>query len=161
MFKNYVFSKNKKEGYQELLMLLDGLLDGVNNTVSNLSNASALLNYFLKKINWVGFYIYDDPKKELLLGPFQGLPACTNIPVNKGVCGTAASLKQTIVVPDVIKFPGHIACDENSKSEIVIPLFKGSALFGVLDIDSPILDRFDEVDKNGLEDFARHLENTF
>jgi GAF domain-containing protein len=159
MFKNYAFSKDKKTGYQELLMLFDGLLDGVDNSISNLANASALLNYFLKKINWVGFYIYDDHKNELLLGPFQGLPACTNIPVGKGVCGTAAKLKETIVVSDVTKFPGHIACDENSKSEIVVPFFKGSTLFGVLDIDSPILDRFDEIDKNGLEEFVRHLEN--
>lgn len=157
MFCNLLFSPDKKTSYQELLIYINELVDGVDNLISNLSNVSALLNYFLHNINWVGFYLYDDHHKQLLLGPFQGLPACTSIMIGKGVCGTAAQALETLVVPDVHEFPGHIACDPNSQSEIVVPLFKNNVLYGVLDIDSPIKNRFDEIDKEGLNQVASLL----
>lgn len=159
MFKDLSFSPDREISYQELLTYLDALIDGIDNTISNLANASALLNYFLEDINWVGFYLYDDQLNELLLGPFQGLPACTNIPLGKGVCGVSAERKETIVVPDVHEFPGHIACDARSQSEIVVPLFKGNQLHGVLDIDSPLKNRFDEIDKVGLIKVAELITN--
>ena len=127
--------------------------------IANLSNASALLNQFLERINWVGFYLWDEEKNELVLGPFQGLPACVRIPFGKGVCGTAAEKRETLVVPDVNQFPGHIACDANSQSEIVIPMIKNDQLIGVLDIDSPEVNRFDEIDKKKLEEFVAALVN--
>lgn len=157
MFNGLLFSHDKKTSYQELLLYINELLADVDNIISNLANVSALLNYFLKDINWVGFYLYDDHQNKLLLGPFQGLPACTSIMLGKGVCGAAASLRETLVVPDVHEFPGHIACDANSNSEIVIPLFKEGTLFGVLDIDSPIKNRFDDLDKEGLTEVAQIL----
>ena len=124
--------------------------------ISNLANASALLFHTLEGLNWAGFYLYKNGV--LLLGPFQGKTACTKIPMGKGVCGTAAERGETIVVPDVHAFPGHIACDGDSNSEIVIPLYLRGSLYGVLDIDSPLLDRFSEADREGLELFARTLE---
>lgn len=134
---------------------LDALLTGEKNIIANLSNASALLNQFLDQINWVGFYLMED--NELVLGPFQGLPACVRIPLAKGVCGSAASTKETVIVPDVHAFPGHIACDAASQSEIVVPIVKDGVLLGVLDIDSPIKERFSEQDKEGLEQFIQVL----
>lgn len=155
MFDSFSYSADKKIAYEQLAEQLDALLSGENNTYANLSNASALLNQFLGRINWVGFYIMDGG--ELVLGPFQGLPACVRIPLGKGVCGTAALNRETIVVPDVHAFPGHIACDAASRSEIVVPLLKNGELFGVLDVDSPELNRFTETDQTGLELFVRTL----
>ena len=137
---------------KQLLSLTQGVEDGI----SNLANASALLFHTLEGLNWAGFYLYKNGV--LLLGPFQGKTACTKIPMGKGVCGTAAERGETIVVPDVHAFPGHIACDGDSNSEIVIPLYLRGSLYGVLDIDSPVLDRFSEADREGLELFARALE---
>ena len=137
---------------KQLLSLTEGVEDGI----SNLANASALLFHTLEGLNWAGFYLYKNGV--LLLGPFQGKTACTKIPMGKGVCGTAAEKGETIVVPDVHAFPGHIACDGDSNSEIVIPLYVKGSLYGVLDIDSPLLDRFSKADREGLELFARTLE---
>lgn len=134
---------------------LDALLEGESNLVANLSNASALLNQFLERINWVGFYLMEDD--ELVLGPFQGLPACVRIQVGKGVCGTAVAEKKTMLIEDVHAFPGHIACDAASQSEIVIPLMKDGSVIGVLDIDSPELSRFTKEDQEGLELFTEVL----
>ncbi|HBT72250.1 MAG TPA: GAF domain-containing protein [Lysinibacillus sp.] len=155
-----MFTKINYEGsiagqYLTLSKQLDALLTGETDLIANLSNASALLNQFLTDINWVGFYILQE--NELVLGPFQGLPACVRIPIGRGVCGTSVATKETIVVKDVHEFPGHIACDAASQSEIVIPLIKQGKIIGVLDIDSPIVSRFSEEDRNGLEQFVQTL----
>ncbi|MBD8032321.1 MULTISPECIES: GAF domain-containing protein [Solibacillus] len=155
MFSNITYSGTLTEQYEQLAKHLDALLDGENDLIANLSNASALLNYFLEDINWVGFYLMKDG--ELVLGPFQGLPACVRIPVGRGVCGTAVVNNETIMVDNVHAFPGHIACDAASKSEIVIPLTADGTVFGVLDIDSPIEARFTSEDKEGLERFVSVL----
>ncbi len=152
MFGNITYNGTLTEQYNQLSKQLDALLEGENNLIANLSNASALLNTFLKDINWVGFYLMNEG--ELVLGPFQGLPACVRIPVGRGVCGTTVAKEQTMVVDDVHAFPGHIACDAASKSEIVIPLIKNGVVLGVLDIDSPIEARFTSEDKDGLEKFV-------
>ena len=142
--------------YDELNEQLRTLVDGVPHRIANLANAAALLYQEMDRINWAGFYIM---KKDLLvLGPFQGKPACIEIPLGRGVCGTAAEQRKTVVVPDVHAFPGHIACDTVSASEIVVPLVCGGELFGVLDIDSPEKNRFSEEDQRGLEKFAAILE---
>lgn len=127
-------------------------MEGEPNAVANLANASALLKFSLPDTNWAGFYLFDG--KELVLGPFQGLPACIRIPLGRGVCGTAASERRTLVVDDVHAFPGHIACDAASNSEIVVPLIKEGRLLGVLDIDSPLKHRFDDEERRFLERFA-------
>ena len=142
--------------YTVVCRQLLGLIKDVPHTVSNLANASALLWQTLTDINWVGFYILEGDC--LILGPFQGKPACIEIPVGKGVCGTAAAEGKTQLVPDVHQFPGHIACDSASNAELVIPIYKSGALFGVLDIDSPVLNRFTEEDRLGLEGFVRVLQ---
>lgn len=142
--------------YNLLNQQLLSLTEGVEEPVSNLANASALLFYTLPDLNWAGFYLLRG--ETLVLGPFQGKHACTAIPMGKGVCGNAALQGKTLVVPDVHAFPGHIACDGASNSEIVIPLYVGGSLYGVLDIDSPVFDRFTEEDRAGLETFARTLE---
>ena len=144
--------------YTEINAMLASIIEGVPYTMTNLANASALLNEMLEDINWVGFYTIKDGR--LVLGPFQGKVACTIIPMGKGVCGTAAATDSTQLVPDVHRFPGHIACDSASNSEIVIPMHRKGEVFGVLDIDSPLFDRFDENDKAGLEEFARILEKS-
>ncbi|MBQ7645403.1 MAG: GAF domain-containing protein [Spirochaetales bacterium] len=144
--------------YTEINAMLASIIEGIPYTMTNLANASALLNEKLENINWVGFYTIKDGK--LVLGPFQGKVACTIIPIGKGVCGTAAATDSTQLVPDVHKFAGHIACDSASNSEIVIPLHRNNAVFGVLDIDSPLFDRFSKQDKEGLEQFARILEKS-
>lgn len=156
---NDLYPEDKKECYKLLQSQLKALLEGETNVIPNLSNTSALLNGGLNNINWVGFYFIC--REELLLGPFQGKPACIHIPVGKGVCGTAFSCNKTLIVKDVHAFPGHIACDSASKSEIVLPLrdHHGKAI-GVLDIDSPRLNRFDETDKEGLEGIVRILESS-
>ena len=144
--------------YSEINAMLASIIKGIPYTMTNLANASALLNEKLDGINWVGFYTIKDGR--LVLGPFQGKVACTIIPMGKGVCGTAAEKDSTQVVPDVHKFAGHIACDSASNSELVIPMHRGGAVFGVLDIDSPLFNRFDENDRKGLEEFVRILEKS-
>jgi L-methionine (R)-S-oxide reductase len=156
MFQATAYSGTKQEQYELVIKQLDALLEGEADRVANLANASALLSGFLNEVNWVGFYIFDGVK-ELVLGPFQGLAACTRIPLGKGVCGTSAAEGRTVRVPDVHLFPGHIACDAASQSEIVVPLIKDGKLLGVLDIDAPIKDRFDETDQTMLERFASTL----
>ncbi|WP_059171414.1 GAF domain-containing protein [Bacillus sp. FJAT-27445] len=156
MFNVQMYNGTRAENYDLVIKQLHALLEGEKNVIANLSNASALLNQFLDRVNWVGFYMADE-ESELVLGPFQGLPACVRIPFGKGVCGTSALKKETIRVEDVHQFPGHIACDAASQSEIVIPLLKDGRLLGVLDIDSPEKNRFDELDQEKLEAFATAL----
>lgn len=156
MFQTQVYEGNSSDQYELVIKQLDALLSEEKNVIANLSNAGALLNQFLENINWVGFYILEE--NELILGPFQGLPACVRIPLQKGVCGTAAGEEKTILVEDVHQFPGHIACDPASRSEIVIPVYQSGNLFGVLDIDSPKTNRFDETDRIYLEKFVQTLE---
>ncbi|MBQ7164266.1 MAG: GAF domain-containing protein [Clostridia bacterium] len=143
--------------YKVLNGQLKSLTEGVPHRVANLANAAALLYGALENINWAGFYIAEGEK--LTLGPFQGKPACIEIPFGKGVCGTAAAEKHTVVVDDVHEFPGHIACDGASLSEIVVPIFRGETVVAVLDIDSPLKGRFTSFDAKGLEEFARTVEN--
>lgn len=145
-------TNDKRKFYNYLNMKLTGLICEEPDWLANLSNAAALLWLLLDDINWAGFYLYKNG--ELVLGPFQGKPACTHISIGKGVCGTAAKEQKTQVVEDVHKFPGHIACDPNSKSEIVVPIVNNGKLIGVLDIDSPILKRFNEEDAQYLEKFV-------
>ncbi|ANZ61705.1 histidine kinase [Secundilactobacillus paracollinoides] len=133
---------------------IDALLYNEHNLISNLSNASALLNQSLEDINWAGFYLYQEDTDELMLGPFQGNVACVHIQVGNGVCGTAFKEEKTLVVENVHEFPGHIACDSASNSEIVVPLIKDGKKLGVMDIDSPKLARFNDDDKAELEQFA-------
>lgn len=145
--------------YDELARELDALLCGEPDPVANAANAAAAIFHALPELNWAGFYFLRG--EELVLGPFQGRPACVRIPVGKGVCGTAAVQRRPVLVPDVAAFPGHIACDAASRSELVVPLLAGDALLGVLDLDSPVLGRFDEMDREGCERLAgaivRHL----
>lgn len=148
-------SVNKQEYYRELNSMLAGLMDSQAGLIANLANASSLLGDQMEDINWAGFYLLS--QGQLVLGPFQGKPACTLIPLGKGVCGTAAQERQTQVVPDVHLFPGHIACDAASRSEIVVPMLKEGILIGVLDIDSPSLERFDQEDAQGLSRFVEIL----
>lgn len=150
------YPADKKALYRLVRTKLHGLTDGIPYMLANLANASALLNQALTDINWVGFYLMQD--KILVLGPFQGKPACVEIPVGAGVCGTAVERDEVMLVQNVHEFPGHIACDSASNSEIVIPIHKDGEIIGVLDIDSPIPARFDEEDKDGLTEFVRILE---
>ena len=135
--------------YKELLEGLESLILGIDYDITILSNASAILNEYLDNINWVGFYLFKD--NTLKLGPFQGKVACMVIPLNKGVCGACATAKETIVVKDVHQFKGHIACDSRSKSEICVPIILNDKFYGLLDIDSPIENRFSDIDKVNLE----------
>ncbi len=144
--------------YTELNQELAALISGIPYETANLANASALLWQHLDNINWAGFYKMEDGK--LVLGPFQGKPACIVIPVGRGVCGTAVAQDQTQLVADVHQFPGHIACDSASNSEIVIPIHVNGKIWGVLDIDSPTFNRFTQADQTGLEAFVKILENT-
>ena len=141
--------------YPQLCNQLSALIHDVPYPIANLANAAALLWQELPDINWAGFYLLQEDA--LILGPFQGKPACIRIPIGKGVCGTAAATQQTQLVPDVHAFPGHIACDGASNAEIVVPLYKNGALFGVLDIDSPLFNRFSREDQQGLEEFTNIL----
>lgn len=145
----------KRERYRDLAAALASLLEGETDPLANLANAAALLAQSLERINWCGFYLLRG--SELVLGPFQGNPACVRIPLGKGVCGTAALRRETLVVPEVGAFPGHIACDAASRSEIVVPILEGARLLGVLDVDSPEPGRFDEEDREGLERFVETL----
>lgn len=153
-----MYPEDKIECYKLLHAQLKSMLENEYNLISNLSNASALLNLALRDINWVGFYLIDGDA--LHLGPFQGMPACMHITIGKGVCGTAVSVGKTQLVKDVHAFPGHIACDSASNSEIVIPIRKDGHIIGVLDVDSPSFGRFDTTDQDGLEEIVRILEES-
>jgi GAF domain-containing protein len=142
--------------YSTLCRDLVALVDGVPHPIANLANAAALLWQELEDLNWAGFYLSEGDR--LVLGPFQGKPACIEIPYGKGVCGTAAEKQEAVVVEDVHEFPGHIACDEASRSEIVIPMTRNGVVFAVLDLDSPTVGRFTQADRAGLEVFVRVLE---
>jgi GAF domain-containing protein len=142
----------KEDLYTTLGRQLRVLFAGEHDFIANAANCSALLYHSLPDVNWVGFYLYKEG--ELVLGPFQGNPACVRIALGKGVCGTAAQLRESVVVENVNEFPGHIACDSASNSEIVVPLIKNGQLIGVLDVDSPSLARFDEEDAQGLNELA-------
>lgn len=152
-------ASGKPAFYRDLIQELDALLTGERDPTANAANAAAAIYHSLPALNWAGFYFLQDG--ELVLGPFQGRPACVRIPMGKGVCGAAASQRQTMLVPDVEAFPGHIACDSASRSELVVPLLVGDRLIGVLDLDSPELNRFDADDQAGCEALAqvivRHL----
>jgi L-methionine (R)-S-oxide reductase len=143
---------SKQALYASLLEQANALFEGEHDYIANAANLAALLFHSLPDLNWAGFYFFKE--EQLVLGPFQGKPACVRIPMGKGVCGTAARDRKSIVVTDVDKFPGHIACDSASKSEIVVPLVRFGRVIGVLDLDSPSLARFDEEDRRGLEALA-------
>jgi len=145
----------KEASYEELARSLVALLEGETDALANVANAVSLLAHSLDRINWCGLYVLRGG--DLVLGPFQGKPACVRIPVGRGVCGEAAARRQTVVVPDVNRFPGHIACDPASRSEIVVPVVEEDVLRGVLDVDSPVPGRFDEEDRAGLEKFVATL----
>jgi L-methionine (R)-S-oxide reductase len=145
-------SGTTREIYRELCLQARGLFEGERDGIANAANLTALLYGGLADVNWAGFYFLK--AEELVLGPFQGQPACVRIPVGKGVCGTAAHRREAVVVPDVETFPGHIACDVASRSEVVVPLLKNGRLIGVLDLDSPRRNRFNDDDRSGLETLA-------
>lgn len=153
MFTAAVLDGDKTEQYAQLQQQARALLHGERDRVANAANLSALVYHGLPDLNWVGFYFYDG--NELVVGPFQGKPACVRIALGRGVCGTAAVSRQTQLVPDVEAFPGHIPCDSASRSELVVPLYDGDTLIGVFDLDSPQLARFDDADRRGLEAVAR------
>lgn len=142
-----------------LVKQLRALIQDESNVIANLSNVSALLNAHFDQINWVGFYLWDDQDQELVLGPFQGKVACNRIPMGHGVCGSALQQQQTLIVPDVHAFAGHIACDSASRSEIVVPIIIDGHPFGVLDIDAPVTDRFTTEDQALLEACIDELKN--
>lgn len=146
----------KETNYDLLQKQVASLIEDESNLIAILSNVSALLNDSLDQINWLGFYLIEN--NELILGPFQGHPACVHIAIGKGVCGTAVETNESQLVEDVNAFPGHIACDANSKSEIVVPIHKDNQIIGVLDIDAPITNRFSDTDKIALEEIVKVLE---
>lgn len=156
-FSASTLTGSKPEQYAQLLAQSHALLAGETDRVANAANLSALIFHSLPNLNWVGFYFYNG--RELVVGPFQGLPACVRITLDKGVCGAAASTRQTQRIEDVDAFPGHIACDAASRSELVVPLLKGDTLIGVLDLDSPVAGRFDQQDQVGIEAIARLFED--
>lgn len=153
MFASSHLTGSKPEQYAQLAEQARGLLQGERDRIANAANLSSLVFHCLPDLNWVGFYFWDG--EELLVGPFQGQPACVRIALGRGVCGTAAATRQTQRVADVDAFPGHIPCDSASRSELVVPLFQGDTLIGVFDLDSPLIGRFDEDDQHGLEAIAR------
>ena len=152
MFEGERPTGTKPKIYRELALMAEGLFRGERDPVANAANLSALLWLGLDELNWVGFYFLRG--SGLVLGPFQGKPACVRIEIGRGVCGTAAAKKKTLVVPDVAAFPGHIACDAASRSELVVPVLGGARLLGVLDLDSPSNSRFDADDAKGVEALA-------
>ena len=158
MFTAHSLSGSKAEQYAQLAEQARGLLHGEHDRIANAANLSALVYHALPQLNWVGFYFFDG--RELVVGPFQGKPACVRIALDKGVCGAAASTRQTQRVADVHAFPGHIACDAASRSELVVPLVQGDQLLGVFDLDSPIAERFDAEDQAGLEAIAQIFVNS-
>ena len=154
MFSASTLTGSKPEQYAQLLDQARALMHGEPDRIANAANLAALVFHALPDLNWAGFYFFDG--RELVVGPFQGLPACVRIPLDKGVCGAAATTRQTQRIADVHAFPGHIACDSASNSELVVPLVAGDGqLIGVLDLDSPVFDRFDVEDQHGLESLAR------
>jgi GAF domain-containing protein len=163
-------SESKTRAYRELDEALRALLSGEHDRIANLANTAALLYQALPDLNWAGFYLLDAAGRELVLGPFQGKPACVRIALGRGVCGTAAAQRMTVVVPNVHEFPGHIACDSASNAEIVVPMVigrdrdgdhAGGELLGVLDLDSPSFNRFDDIDRQGLERIVETLLSSF
>ena len=152
MFISQMLSGSKPEQYAQLVTQARALLHGERDRVANAANLSALVYHALPDLNWAGFYFFDGA--ELVVGPFQGQPACVRIPLDRGVCGAAARSGRTQRIEDVEAFPGHIACDAASRSELVVPLFHGGALVGVFDLDSPVPGRFDVEDQRGLEEIA-------
>lgn len=152
MFQASTLSGDKPDQYAQLLEQARGLMHGERDRTANAANLASLVFHALPGLNWVGFYFFDGT--ELVVGPFQGHPACVRIALGRGVCGTAAVTRQTQRVADVDAFPGHIPCDSASRSELVVPLFQGDRLVGVFDLDSPLLDRFDADDQRGLEAVA-------
>ncbi len=148
-------SSTKEEIYKEIIPQVKSLIEGENNITANLANTAAVLKMAFPIISWVGFYLLNDG--ELVLGPFQGKPACVRIAVGKGVCGTAVREQSTLIVPNVHEFPGHILCDPDSKSEIVVPILGSSKVIGVLDVDSNNFDSFDKTDKMYLEELCAWL----
>ena len=152
MFTASTLTGSKPDQYAQLLEQARALVHGETDRIANAANLAALLFHSLPDLNWAGFYFFDG--RELVVGPFQGLPACVRIPLDKGVCGAAARTRQTQRVEDVEAFPGHIACDSASRSELVVPLHRGDALVGVLDLDSPRVGRFDADDQAGIEAIA-------
>ncbi|HEX5755542.1 MAG TPA: GAF domain-containing protein [Arenimonas sp.] len=158
MFQTRQLNGSKAEQYAQLQAQAEALLSGERDRIANAANLAALVYHALPDLNWVGFYFFDG--RELVVGPFQGLPACVRIPLDKGVCGAAARTRQTQRIDDVDAFPGHIACDSASRSELVVPLIVGDTLVGVLDIDSPQLARFDAEDQAGLEAIARAYQES-
>jgi GAF domain-containing protein len=151
-FTAHPLAADKSEAYRELAQQLTALIGDERDMIANAANTAALLFEQLPDLNWAGFYLLKDG--ELVLGPFQGKPACIRIPLGRGVCGTAAATRQSQVVADVHAFPGHIACDAASRSELVVPLLHGDELIGVIDLDSPVPGRFDGVDQAGIEAIA-------
>ncbi|MGH8026626.1 MAG: GAF domain-containing protein [Pseudoxanthomonas sp.] len=151
-FTTQTLSGSKPEQYAQLVAQARALMQGEPDRVANAANLAALIYHALPDLNWAGFYFYDGT--ELVVGPFQGLPACVRIALDKGVCGAAARTRQTQRVADVEAFPGHIACDAASRSELVVPLVHNDELVGVFDLDSPRIDRFDQDDQQGLEAVA-------
>lgn len=155
-------SLSKEEKYISLIPQLSSLIEDERNFVANLANLTSALKYSFDDFLWVGFYLRDDKKKdEIVLGPFQGRVACTRMALGKGVCGSAAKRKETIIVGDVDKFPGHIVCDSLSKSEIVVPVIKDGEIAAVLDIDSDKLNNFDHTDKKYLEEIIKNITHIF
>ena len=159
MFASHIDARlPKSQLYAELVDALRALTIGESDWIANLANASSLVYHTLPDLNWAGFYLLKGD--ELVVGPFQGKPACVRIAIGRGVCGTAAARREAILVPNVHEFPGHIACDSASNSEIVVPMIRHGALLGVLDLDSPKLERFDREDREGLEKFVKVLVET-
>lgn len=156
MFKYITLPNTKNETYEMLIQTLDALLEGTNDEIAVLSNSASLIKYFLKDVSWVGFYLYK--KNQLILGPFQGFPACTNIQIGSGVCGSSFEEDKTMLIRDVNTHPNHIACDANTQSEIVIPVHKKHSLYGVLDLDSFKLARFTKTDQAYLEQIVNIIE---
>lgn len=159
MFDRSMISKNREENYAMLTQSLPGFITKKEPLITVLSNLSALMHVFIDEINWVGFYLKDGDY--LTLGPFQGLPACTLIKIGEGVCGESAKSKETLIVSDVHAFPGHIACDSASQSEIVVPIVKNNELFGVIDVDSPVKNRFSKEEKILLEKVAAYMVDNY
>jgi GAF domain-containing protein len=157
MGQNFVRSGDDIENYKLMVDGVNILLKDEDDIYSGLSNISSLINLYLGRVNWTGFYLVKND--QLVLAPFQGNPACTRIAIGKGVCGTAVFEKQTIIVPDVTKFPGYISCDGDTKSEIVVPIYKDNKIYGILDIDSQFFDRFKEDEKKYLSLSVKNIEN--
>jgi GAF domain-containing protein len=155
---DYIKNMSIEEKYNYMLLMIDAQLEAEKDDLANISNASAIINAMIDDCNWVGFYFMRDG--ELVLGPFQGLPACNRIKVGRGVCGTAVEKREIQRVADVHEFPGHIACDSASNSEIVLPIIKNDKVYGVLDIDSPLLNRFTETEEEYLVKALEKLNNS-